>query len=524
MIAMRDKFHLIGMGYDDRVDEVGKELFHEFIVLEGNSVWDHVAHVREVSEARLAQAMYMPSVGMFPSTMILANLRVAPLQLMALGHPATTHGHAMDYVVVEDDYVGDPACFSEQLLRLPKDGMPYRAPSAMLRLQLHKGSCLPPAVPGTVRVAVAATIIKLNPGFLHTCGEIVREARVPVEFHFLVGQASGLTYPQVRNLVRRMVGEGAVVHKHQHYERYMAVIADCDLFLNPFPFGNTNGIVDTVWAGLVGVNKTGREVNEHIDEGMFTRLGFPAWMTASTRDAYKAAALRLIHDPDERAALAAEFAGPKAVEKLIFEGRPHILGERIMELWRELPRAPAMAAERQPRRPATRTVPRTILDIGANIGAFALRARQRWPEARVIAYEPLPSNLARLRRNVDPAWASIVPAAVRKEAGQQAMFLGDLFVTGGFTRGERQTIDGIQVDCVAARDLPPCDLLKIDTEGSEVEILSHMSLAGIDAIVLEFHSREDAAAIKALLNEDFACLFDEPDKAIGTLIFERKEL
>lgn len=338
MVAMRDKFHLIGMGYESRVDEAGRNVFHEFIALEGNNVWDHVAHVRKVSEERAAQTMYMPSVGMFPSTMILANLRVAPLQMMALGHPATTHGHAIDYVVVEEDYVGDPTCFSEKLLQLPKDGMPYRAPSALLELQLAKGTLPPSASPETVRVAVAATIIKLNPGFLRTCGEIAREAGVPVEFHFLVGQASGLTYPQVRNIVRRLVGKEAVVHKHQNYDRYMKVIVDCDLFLNPFPFGNTNGIVDTVWAGLVGINKTGPEVNEHIDEGMFARLGFPKWMTARTREDYKTAALRLINNRDERLKFATELAGPQAIEKLIFEGRPQILGERIMELWRALPR------------------------------------------------------------------------------------------------------------------------------------------------------------------------------------------
>jgi FkbM family methyltransferase len=549
MIAMRDKFHLIGMGYEGRVDEVGREVFHEYIPLEGKDVWEHVAHVREVSQARQAQALYMPSVGMFPSTMILANLRVAPLQLYALGHPATTHGHAMDYVVVEEDYVGDPACFSEKLLTLPKDGMPYRAPTALLELKLKKGT-LPPTAPGTVRIAVAATIIKLNPGFLRTCGEIVREAKVPVELHFLVGQASGLTYPQVGNIVRRLVGKEAVVHKHQNYDRYMQVIADCDLFLNPFPFGNTNGIVDTVWAGLMGVNKTGREVNEHIDEGMFTRLGFPAWMTTKTNEEYKAAALRLIHDKQERLALAEQFAGPKAIEKLIFEGRPRILGERIMQLWKALPRAKTGArrkpAEEAPKHTVRATgpagvpawlqkevegffavpltvQPKLILDIGAGIGGFALRAHQQWPDARLMAYEPLPSNVARLRRNLEhAAWAEVVPAAVLAEAGQRTMYLGDMFVTGGFVKGNRQTVNEIAVDCLAARELPACDLLKIDTEGSEVEILSHMKLDGVQAILLEFHSREDAQAIKAMLAPTFDCLSDASDKQVGLLIFQRK--
>jgi len=212
--------------------------------------------------------------------------------------------------------------------------MPYRPPAAMTQLKLERGHLGTPARPQTVRVAVAATIIKLNPGFLRMCAQIVREAQVPVEFHFLVGQANGITYPQLCHIVRRLVGKEAVVHKHQNYDRYMQVIADCDMFMNPFPFGNTNGIVDTVWAGLVGVCKTGAEVHEHIDEGMFRRLGFPEWMIAHTREDYKAAALRMIHNGQERRELAAELAGPQAIEKLIFKGRPEILGERIQALWR----------------------------------------------------------------------------------------------------------------------------------------------------------------------------------------------
>ncbi|MEM5436657.1 filamentous hemagglutinin N-terminal domain-containing protein [Paraburkholderia diazotrophica] len=332
MVAMRDKFHLVGMGFEGRVDDAGQAVFHEFIPVKGANLWENVRHVREVSEARQAQMMYMPSVGMFPITMALACLRVAPLQLMALGHPATTHGHAMDYVVVEEDYVGDEACFSEKLLKLPSDGMPYRPPAAMLELDLPRKRA---TKSGPVKIAVAGTTIKMNPGFLQTCAAIANEASVPVEFHFLVGQATGLTFPQVRNLVRRLMGDKAVVHKHQNYANYMKVIAECDLFLNPFPFGNTNGIVDTVWAGLVGVCKTGREVHEHIDEGMFRRLGFPECLIAKTNDEYKTAALRLIDNAAERRELARSLAGPKAVEKLIFKGRPEILGERMQALWLE---------------------------------------------------------------------------------------------------------------------------------------------------------------------------------------------
>ena len=101
---------------------------------------DERERASEVARARRLEALpaaeqpdvlYMPSVGMFVLTVFMSNLRVAPLQVAGLGHPATTHSDRIDCVSVEEDYVGDPACFSERLLKLPKDGQPYR-PSVAL--------------------------------------------------------------------------------------------------------------------------------------------------------------------------------------------------------------------------------------------------------------------------------------------------------------------------------------------------------------------------------------------------------
>jgi hypothetical protein len=216
--------------------------------------------------------------------------------------------------------------------------MPYRPSTVLSNLELPERFTVSDDVQqgkAVVKIVVAATFIKLNFGFIETCAEIASKASVPVQFHFLAGGARGIVFPQVRNMIRRFMGDKAIAYKHQSYDRYMAVIADCDMFLNPFPFGNTNGIVDTVWAGLMGVCKTGREVHEHIDEGMFRRLGFPEWTIAHTREDYVQAALRLIDNAAERAQLEQELCGPQAIEKLIFTGRPEILGQRMEVIWRE---------------------------------------------------------------------------------------------------------------------------------------------------------------------------------------------
>jgi len=165
--------------------------------------------------------------------------------------------------------------------------------------------------------------------------------------------------------------------------------------------------------------------------------------------------------------------------------------------------------------------PATILDIGANIGAFAQRAHERWPAAQFVCCEPMPFNVVHLRRNA-PAGATIISAAVREQSGVDEIYIGDNFATGGFVQFGRQTQQKLLVECIAARELPPCELVKIDTEGSEVEILRNLQLQRTRALFLEHHSRADAETIKAMLAPEYRLVGCDSGKPLGTFAFLRR--
>ena len=326
--AARRDFHVVGIGYGANVDDLGRQVFDEFVEFaEPDDLFACLRQLRDLADARQAQVFYMPSVGMFQITLFASNLRIAPLQVAALGHPATTASRHIDCISVEDDFVGDPDCFSERLLRLPADGQPYR-PSALAvnlpRIAREDGP--------VVNIAVAATTMKLNPGFLASCQAIAvqtfQQSGKRVHFHFLVGQAQGLLYPQLLRLVERYVRE-ATVYPHQPYQDYMAILNRCDLFLSPFPFGNTNGIIDALTVGLPGVCKTGPQVFEHIDEGLFRRVGLPQWTIAQTREDYVQAAVRMAANHGERVALYQHLATDEPLRTL-FSGRSHALSEALL--------------------------------------------------------------------------------------------------------------------------------------------------------------------------------------------------
>lgn len=326
MEAARRHFRLIAIAYPGNIDELGRAVFDEVVDFQApNDMMACLRQLHALAGTLKPAVFYMPSVGMFPITMFAANQRLAPVQVAALGHPATTHSDRIDYISVEDDFVGDPACFSETLLRLPKDGQPYR-PSA-IKVSLARPHRQDSDV---VNIAVAATTMKLNPKFLQACRKIRAGARKEVRFHFLIGQATGLIYPQVRRLVRRFLPD-AEVYAHQPYPDYLAIFSRCDMFLSPFPFGNTNGITDAMTVGLPGVCKTGPEVFEHIDEALFRRLGLPGWSIAASEEDYVAAAVRMADNYAEREALYRRLERPDCLDAL-FEGRAECLGDRLRQI------------------------------------------------------------------------------------------------------------------------------------------------------------------------------------------------
>ena len=329
MIAARERFHLIGVG-NEAVDAAGQAVFDEFHLLKGDNIFDKLNELKDICEKNGAAVLYMPSIGMDLTTIFASNTRLAPVQVIALGHPATTHSDFIEYVIVEDDYVGSEKCFSEQLLRLPKDALPY-VPSALapqhVEYRLREN-------PEVVNIGIASTTMKLNPYFLAALKAIRDCANVKVHFHFALGQSSGVTHPYVERFIKSYLGNDATAHPHAPYDQYLRILHNCDMMVNPFPFGNTNGIIDMVTLGLVGVCKTGAEVHEHIDEGLFKRLGLPEWLIANTVDEYVERAIRLAENHQERLELRRHIIENNGLQTL-FTGDPSPMGKVLLEKFEE---------------------------------------------------------------------------------------------------------------------------------------------------------------------------------------------
>ena len=325
MRALKRRYRLVGFGPEGAVDDAGKAMFEEYHQFGSFELsLNFLSRVIELSVKQRPAAVYYPSVGMSLHSVFLVNLRLAPKQLIALGHPATTHSDKIDYVLVEEDYLGDTSLFSEKVVALPKNALPYLAPVLPNFEPMRRR----PGEP--VRVAVPCTIMKLNPRFLAACKAAQDRSPVNVEFHFMLGGSTGFQHAYARKAIQAQA-PGAVVHHLAPYPEYMRRISGCDLFANPFPFGNTNGVVDTVFLGLPGVCLTGDEVHSHIDEGLFRRLNLPEFCIAKTVEEYVEALVRLVSDGELRRGLASELKANRP-DRVLYTGAPEKFADIFAQL------------------------------------------------------------------------------------------------------------------------------------------------------------------------------------------------
>ena len=139
---------------------------------------------------------------------------------------------------------------------------------------------------------------------------------------------------------------------------------------------------------------------------------------------------------------------------------------------------------------------RLIVDAGANIGAFTLYALLHAPNAYVIAIEPAPDTVERLRSTVEAHGFShrctIVQAALSATVGTTTIQLSSnsqVRVTG---RGG-VAVPTITLDSLIAA-YGKVDFLKLDIEGAEYETLpvaSPDTLSCIERIEMEYHPEGD---------------------------------
>ncbi len=291
---LRQRFRLVAVCEPHRIDEVSEAVFDDVVKFKFTKE-DFKKGIRSLVRLE-PDIVYYPSIGMSASVIAMANLRLAPIQVMTFGHPATSMCETIDYAVLQEHRLGDPSLLSETILLGRRDSW---------QMEIHpEAEALEPLIredPDPVRVSVPSIFFKLNPAFLATCKEIAERADRQVEFHFFPGTI-GPRHHHVARRIREML-PCSIVYQNTCYNEYVRNLNRCDVQLAPFPFGGTNSNIDALRQCIPYVTIEGAEVHSRVDAGMLRTIGVPAWLIADTISEYVDAAVRLIDDSSERSAI-----------------------------------------------------------------------------------------------------------------------------------------------------------------------------------------------------------------------------
>jgi protein O-GlcNAc transferase len=181
------------------------------------------------------------------------------------------------------------------------------------------------------------------------------------------------------------------------------------------------------------------------------------------------------------------------------------------------------------------------IDVGANLGVHTIPLARRVDPGRVIGIEPLPVNAARLRANAelnDLDNIDIEPVAAGAQAGLVDLNLADDPAyastddvaehrgTGLIARVRQTTLDSLW----EAAGCPQVSVIKIDVEGSEVEVIrgaEHLLRVQHPAILAEANGPMRQSALQDALGRygyrrvparllPWNHLFVAPARAAGT--------
>ena len=237
---------------------------------------------------------YYPDIGMTLSSIMLANQRLAPIQVCGIGHASSTWGADIDYCIsgVNVEMPDAPERnYSERLLLLPGMGAVNVRPTYEVQGRQKSGP--------EIIVNFPTNSQKLNAGFLRTLRKILDHVRRPVVFRVFAATLDQLNgYMPFLTVIREALSGTSVVLDIKPtlpYAEYMAFMEEGDLTLSTYHFGGCNVVSDSLYLGKPMVAWQGDLWHNRAPAAMLRQVGLDE-LIATNEQEFVQITLRLIHE------------------------------------------------------------------------------------------------------------------------------------------------------------------------------------------------------------------------------------
>ncbi|HLH91783.1 MAG TPA: tetratricopeptide repeat protein [Xanthobacteraceae bacterium] len=287
----------------------------------------------ETIRADAPHVVIFPELGMDMMTPRLAALRLAPIQCVSFGHPATSGFPTIDYYLSGElmEPEGAERQYVEKLVRLPDLGFAY-VPPVIEAAEVRRESI------GLRPDAVAFWCCQHLPKFLpqhdHVFARIARRLD-DAQFVFIASpRGEEVTARFRRRLARAFAAEGLDAARHLVIlprlttSDFAAVAEVCDVFLDSIGWSGMNTAFESLASALPIVTWPGPLMRGRHSLAILRLLDVPETV-ADSEDEYVEIAVRLGRDPAWRAAIRARMAANR--RRVVADATP----VRALEAWME---------------------------------------------------------------------------------------------------------------------------------------------------------------------------------------------
>lgn len=296
--SLKDDYELTLINLAGDREDIDVGIFKNVIQLD---LKDAIDNNLSILQNNNFMAAYFPDIGMVDTSIVLANLRFAPIQAFGSGHPVSTFGSEMDYYISGADVEikqGAENNYSERLVLLPGLGSINNYP-------LYELSNRKKNRPEFI-INCSWTCYKFNYPLLLALKRVIIKASKPVVFRFFPGGAESrknTCIPFAEDLAS-VLGQGSFeVIPAQPYQEYMAIMEEGDICIEAYHFGGSNTVVDFLYLGKPTVTFEGNKWYNRIGSQLLRLVGLSE-LIATNEEEYVNLMLKLIDDDTYRASVA----------------------------------------------------------------------------------------------------------------------------------------------------------------------------------------------------------------------------
>jgi hypothetical protein len=242
----------------------------------------------EIKRAKL-DFVYYPEVTPNNVTAWMATQRLGRVQAAGYGYPVTTGSPYMDYFIGGTEVEGDGSAYTEQLVLLPGLGVSTTAPPLPSRPRRRGFD------EDDLKLVTITTWQKMNPSLLTAWEAILGDqpaASMDVFSAMTRGQATSLFSSIAPHIQDAKVNMQLTVPR----DEVLTSLEDADLYLDSFPYGGFNSLVEVLASGCPVVTLEGPAARHRFGAAMLRRLELPEFLIAKTRHEFIATARRLMLD------------------------------------------------------------------------------------------------------------------------------------------------------------------------------------------------------------------------------------